>query len=86
MNALSVTWRDAGRSTEQPPNPAFPHGVDLDLSGGRRPTCSIALPYPAKGCGWWEISCPKCLFSAAATAAGRPDDPRSITVACREAA
>ncbi len=47
-------------------------------------TCTIALPYPAPECGMWIIRCDRCPMSIAVTAAGRPDDPISVTVECKK--
>jgi C4-type Zn-finger protein len=41
------------------------------------------LPYPAKRCGLFLVICDKCGYSAAITTAGRPDDPRKVTLPCK---
>jgi len=84
--AHKVKWRDAGQSPTCAPNPAYPNGVDLDASGGSARTCTVTLPYPAKRIGSYVIDCPVCGLRAGCTTAGRPDDPRSIKIACRLAA
>ena len=81
--ALKVEWIDRGREPKCPPNPEYPNGVDLDLSGGLE-GCKIDLPYPAKRCGVYVVSCAICGLSWGCTTAGRPDDPRSIKVPCRK--
>lgn len=80
---LSVEWLDRGFEPTCPPDPAFPNGVDLDVSKGRAATCETALPYPAKRCGYFVVSCSLCELRALVTTAGRPDDPRSIKVPCK---
>jgi hypothetical protein len=82
MKPLKITWFDAGRKPQGQADPAFPEGVDVDLSLGRSPACSAALPYPALRCGWFEIQCSACGYQGAVTTAGRPDDPRSVKIAC----
>jgi C4-type Zn-finger protein len=41
------------------------------------------LPYPAKRCGIYLVVCERCGYSAAITTAGRPDDPRKVTLPCK---
>ena len=77
-----ITWVDARAAPRCKPDPAYPEGVDLDVAGGAALTCSAPLPYPAAGIGRYEISCRLCGLSAWVSTAGRPDDPRSIRVAC----
>ena len=80
--ALSAKWIDRGREPRCPPDPAFPDGVDVDVSLGASLTCAIALPYPAQRCGIYVVTCDLCGFTVAVTTAGRPDDPRSLKIAC----
>lgn len=80
---MNVTWHDAGREPKNAPNPAYPNGIDLDASGGAVATCSERLPYPAKRCGQYLIECETCGQRIIVTTAGRPDDPRSIKLACK---
>ena len=80
---IQVQWRSAYRKAKCPPNPAYPDGIDIVMTKDGEAACSIALPYPAPECGLWLVSCPRCGFSAAITAAGRPDDPRSAQVPCK---
>ena len=82
---FEVTWFDGGREPQCPPDPRFPNGVDIDGAGGRHPACRVALPYPARRCGQYLIRCSLCGLTAAITTAGRPDDPRSVTVPCLSA-
>ncbi len=80
---FEITWRDGHREPSCAPNPAYPAGVDLDISKGAQTTCKVALPYPAKRIGGYVIECHRCGIGVACTTAGRPDDPRSITIACK---
>lgn len=79
----TIRWIDGGRWPQNKPNPAHPKGVDLDTSEGREPACSTPLPYPAKRCGHFLVECQTCGLRVAVTTAGRPDDPRSLKVACK---
>lgn len=78
---LEVTWIDHGREPKCEPNPDFPEGQDIDISFGR-PSCSVDLPYPAERCGVFIVKCDVCGLSLGLTTAGRPDDPRTVTVPC----
>jgi hypothetical protein len=79
-----VRWFDHRREPQCAANPAFPDGVDIDLTTQpEQPYCAVALLYPAKRCGVWEISCGVCGTRVMATTAGRADDPRSIKIACK---
>jgi hypothetical protein len=81
-----VRWFDAKTEPQCPPNPDYPNGKDIDL---RRPSrkpvaaCSTDLPYPAKRCGAFVITCLTCGMRVGVTTAGRPDDPRSVIVPCK---
>lgn len=78
-----VEWIDAGREPQCAPNPAYPDGIDLDATqGSGAPSCLAALPYPARRCGRYEVTCKVCHLRVAVTTAGRPDDPRSVRVPC----
>jgi hypothetical protein len=78
-----IFWLDRGRDPTEPPNPAYPLGIDVDLSGGQSQTCKVALRYPAPRCGTYVIRCRRCGLRVTVTAAGRVDDPRSITLGCK---
>lgn len=82
---MSVEWIDHKREPQCQPNPAYPDGIDLDCSKGAAKTCTVGLPYPAKRCGVYVVKCKKCGLTVAATTAGRPDDPRSIKMPCKDA-
>lgn len=86
MTSFTVKWHDNGREPQVSPNPQYPYGVDVDLSNGAMPSCQIAVPYPAKRCGMYEIRCDICGLSVAVSTAGRVDDPRSVRVRCRKLA
>jgi hypothetical protein len=77
-----VAWVDHGREPRCPPDPDFPDGRELDASGGAKVACVVALPYPAPRCGIWEVHCLTCNVRIAITAAGRPDDPKSVKLPC----
>jgi hypothetical protein len=81
---IEVTWIDRGREPQNPPDPAYPDGIHLDMT--TRSTvkaCTTMLPYPAKRCGIYHIECGTCGLRVAVTTAGRPDDPRSVKLSCR---
>jgi hypothetical protein len=79
---LTVKWLDHGREPVCKPDPKFPKGVDVDLSLGSKRTCETALPYPAKRIGLYLVVCDICGLRVGVTTAGRPDDPRSLKIAC----
>ena len=83
---MRVKWIDYEREPQCQPDPKFPTGVDIDASNGSAKTCTARLPYPAKRCGIYVVECVKCGKRVGATTAGRPDDPRSIKIACQEIA
>ncbi len=81
----AVTFHKSGRGKAQcPSNPAYPNGKKIDV--GILPNCEVALPYPAPECGEFVVKCKACKASVIVTAAGRPDDPISVTVPCRKEA
>lgn len=82
MGDFKIKWLDRGREPQCAPNPEFPNGKDLDASLGRAPVCKTDLPYPAKRCGLYYVECLLCGTNAMITTAGRPDDPRSVTLSC----
>lgn len=80
---MKITWNDSGEEPRCPPNPDFPNGRDIDLASGiDAKTCKVDLPYPAKRCGVYIIECEACGLRLGVSTAGRPDDPRSVTLAC----
>lgn len=80
---ITVQWLDFGREPECPPDPNYPSGKDVDASIGAKATCVALLPCPAPRCGAYAVRCQVCGMSVAVTTAGRPDDPRSVKIACR---
>ena len=82
MDQFKIEWLDRGREPQCPPDPAYPNGKDVDGSVPGHPSCKTDLPYPAKRCGYYVVTCRVCDTQYIATTAGRPDDPRSITVVC----
>lgn len=83
MSNFSIEWIDHKREPQCAPNPAYPKGKDCDCSDGAKHTCTAALPYPAKRCGLYIVECEACGLRVAITTAGRPDDPRSVKLACK---
>lgn len=81
---MKVTWHDGGREPQCQPDPAYPEGKDIRLCDGITPKCVAQLPYPAKRCGIYIVECERCGTRVAVTTAGRPDDPRSVEMMCRQ--
>jgi hypothetical protein len=80
---FSIEFVRSGRGKAQcAPDPAYPQGVDVDVSGGAENSCTAQLPYPAPECGHFLVRCRLCKYSVAVTAAGRPDDPRTLKMPC----
>lgn len=79
---MKIEWVDRGREPQCAPNPDYPNGKDIDMSEADGPTCYAELPYPAKRCGVYIIECERCGLRVGVTTAGRPDDPRSVKIAC----
>jgi hypothetical protein len=77
-----VTWFDGGRWPKNPPNPAYPEGIDIPCADPALPSCKMALPYPAKRIGQYVVECETCGITVIVTTAGRADDPRSVTLNC----
>jgi hypothetical protein len=83
LDRFDIEWFDSKREPHEPPDPRYPKGIDLNCAGFAAKTCCAGLPYPAKRCGVYLVKCRVCQTTAVVTTAGRPDDPRSVTVACR---
>lgn len=83
---MKIEWIDSGREPQCAPNPDYPNGKDMDVSDGAAKTCFTELPYPAKRCGHYIVECETCGLRFGVTTAGRPDDPRSLKVACKSLA
>jgi hypothetical protein len=81
-----IEWVDAERWPQSRPDPRYPTGKDVqgcppDVTG-----CRVAVPYPARRIGAYVIECKLCGLRMGLTTAGRPDDPRSVAMACKTAA
>lgn len=78
-----ITFVDRGHKVRRSkPNPAFPNGMQVDMSKGAARACEVSLPYPAERCGVWEVKCRTCGICIALTCAGRPDDPCAVKIPC----
>jgi hypothetical protein len=86
MSEFEIEWVDREREPQERPDPRYPDGIHLDISGGRLPCCQVGLPYPAPRCGYYLVTCAFCGTCIAVTTAGRPDDPRSVRIACHRKA
>lgn len=87
IKQFRIEWIDHGREPQCAPDPAFPKGRDLDMTPFLQdgwPTCKAELPYPAKRCGLYIVECTYCGIEFVVTTAGRPDDPRSVTLGCKK--
>jgi hypothetical protein len=82
VKQFEIAWLDSGKEPQCAPNPAYPDGVDLDMSDGHWPSCKVELPYPAQRIGVYLVACMVCGRRVSCTTAGRVDDPRSIRVRC----
>lgn len=80
--SFKIEWIDSGREPRCAPNPAHPNGTDVDASFGAAAFCMGSLPYPAERCGLYIVECDHCGLRVGVTTAGRPDDPRSLKIAC----
>lgn len=80
---MKIEWIDGKREPQCAPDPAYPDGKDTDCSDGASKTCTATLPHPAPRCGYYVVRCEECSMSVAITTAGRPDDPRSVKMACK---
>lgn len=87
---MKVTWHDGKREPRNPADPRYPNGMDIDIAaplGLDVPppkVCKVDLPYPARRCGYYQVDCEHCGQNALVTTAGRSDDPRSLTLPCKE--
>ncbi len=79
-----ITWTPLGGPPRSPPHPDYPNGIDIDMAADARQACLVNLPYPTKRrIGLLTIACVECGLTAAFTTTGRPDDPRSVKLACK---
>lgn len=82
---IDVKFNDSGRKATQLANPKYPNGQDVSVAENvLQKTCCRNLPYPAPGVGTYSVICRKCHFTALVSVAGRADDPRTITLPCKE--
>lgn len=81
----TVVFHPSGRGKAQcAPDPKFPNGMPVIIpaeEGAKR--CEVALPYPAPECGLYSINCSLFRLSILITAAGRADDPISVSLPCK---
>ena len=84
MEDFEIVWVDSGIEPKCQPNPNYPKGIAIDQSRGSKKTCTVKLPYPARRCGVYFVTCNKCGYEGGCTTAGRPDDPTSITIPCKK--
>lgn len=78
----TVTFHKSGQGKAQcPADPAYPNGIKINA--GKRPSCEVKLDYPAPECGQHLVVCNECGSNVVVSAAGRRDDPISVTVPCR---
>jgi hypothetical protein len=80
---LEIRWIDDRREPQCPADPEYPDGIDIDVSQGK-PSFRTVLPYPAKRCGVYVVTCTRCGATAVITTAGRADDPRSVRISCKK--
>lgn len=81
---FNIEWIDRQRESQCAPDPAYPTGKEIKLFVDGMPHCKAELPYPAKRCGVYIVECTRCGLSVGVTTAGRPDDPKSIELSCKE--
>lgn len=80
-----IEWTPRGGPPTNPSNPAYPYGIDLDMAANARRACLVKLPYPTeRRIGLLTVTCSECGLRAAISTAGRPDDPRSVKLACKK--
>lgn len=81
-----ITWIDRGLEPKVKPNPDYPDGRDIDVTINAMvdKSCKVDLPYPAKRIGMYIVHCRTCGSNTGVTTAGRPDDPRSVRIPCKE--
>lgn len=81
---FEISWMVRGDGiSRSKADPAYPDGMDADLSKDAAMTCTVTLPYPAQCVGTHLLVCKLCGVQVAVTAAGRADDPRSVRIACK---
>ena len=83
MTDFDVSFLSHNRKPVCSPDPSFPNGKDFDACPDARVSCIAELPYPAECCGVWMVTCKSCGLRVGITAAGRPDDPRTVRLPCK---
>lgn len=78
-----IEWIDGNREPQVQPNPAYPEGIDVVTVEPGEVGCRVKLSYPARRIGMYLVECKLCRVRLALTTAGRPDDPRSVSVPCK---
>src|SRR4249920_2184727 len=63
MADFEIVWWDDRREPKVPPDPAYPDGIDLDLTNGNPKFCESALAHPTPRCGKYYIKCRTCGLS-----------------------
>jgi hypothetical protein len=84
MDKIDVVFVSHNRKPTCAPNPAYPNGIDVDLTDGAKVACLAHLPYPAECCGLLMVRCRTCGANAVITTAGRIDDPRTVKLKCKK--
>ena len=81
---FKITWEAYQHQHAPPEKMASSDGADVDLTQHRRPACKVRVPYPAPlDRGLYRIKCITCGTYVVVPTASRPDDPRSVMLACR---
>jgi hypothetical protein len=82
---FDVMFLDSGREPQCKPDPKFPEGRHIVLGDPRKERmCTRNIPFPAPRCGLYAVRCLECGYTAMLTVAGRPDDPRIVSMPCKE--
>ena len=83
---MAVKFFPSGWGKAQcPPDPRYPEGVILKANvADDTPVCTFELPYPVPERGFIIVDCERCGATVAISAAGRLDDPVSVTIPCRD--
>jgi hypothetical protein len=82
---FTITWQETGLPAGEKPG-VPPTGTTLDFSNGQQVTCTVALPWPSHGVGFYVVACRVCGRRVACPTNGHGHDPTSVVVACRAAA
>lgn len=80
---IDVIFHDSGKRSTEKSDPEYPNGVPINLATVIQKSCTRNLPYPAPRCGHYAVQCQVCGFAAILTVAGRPDDPKTVTMPCK---